>query len=199
MTQGELEEIKGDETQQREQIFQQTMRNMKLVIYEYEGQYKGKIYYFDGTSNVARMLLQKIDLLALDDELEDAENNIYDPEFEEFEFYGRNTSSLCKSPNRRTSLQDTSDILRAGRPLIEIHETELSECSNSIFNDSGGNIKITPGEEGLTHIQQGIDQIDNLGRSTWNEGDDETAKPNMLQYEGADDALDKSYSSRQVS
>ena len=47
----------------------------------------GKIYYLDGTKNVARLLIDQIDIFTLENELfDESSKKVYDPKFELFVF-----------------------------------------------------------------------------------------------------------------
>jgi hypothetical protein len=78
---GETKKLSGNENQQREQIFQETMKSMKLVIYQEDHEQLAKIYYLDGVKNVARLLIDQIQLLKIDDELHQHDKKIYSPKF----------------------------------------------------------------------------------------------------------------------
>ena len=61
----------------------------------------GKIYYLDGAKNVARMLIDQIDIFTLENNFDEASKKVYDPKFELFVF----------EDGRRRSLYGPSSIM----------------------------------------------------------------------------------------
>ena len=59
---------------------------MKFTIYNEDGQKMGKIYYFDGVKNVARLLIDQIEVLTIENVLDETSKNVYDPKFEKYVF-----------------------------------------------------------------------------------------------------------------